>query len=84
MSGRADLTTRAWKAQTERVKARDGYRCVSCGREDDLTVDHIEPVAKTRRTDYADHELVTLCRSCNSSKGDRTLVRITYRNPKWL
>lgn len=85
MPGRRDLTTRAWRAQAARVKARDGYRCTApdCGSTVDLTVDHIDPVANTGRTEYADHELTTLCRSHNSSKGARPVLRINYRNPRW-
>lgn len=83
MSPRKDLTTRAWRVQAARIKKRDGYRCQSCGAEHDLTVDHINPVAVTQRTEYDDSELITLCRPCNSRKGKRIDQRIDYRNPKW-
>lgn len=52
------------------VFARNAYRCVSCGSEDNLSVDHIVPVSKGG-TDHPDN-LQTLCRSCNSRKGNRT------------
>jgi 5-methylcytosine-specific restriction endonuclease McrA len=80
---RADLTTRAWKTQAARIKKRDGYRCTACGSESDLTVDHIDAVANTGRTEYHDHELTTLCRPCNSRKGAHTNHRPAYRNPRW-
>lgn len=83
MPGRKDLTTRVWRAQAARVKQRDGHQCQACGSVEDLTVDHINPVAATGTTDYADHELITLCRPCNSRKGARTDARLDYRNPTW-
>lgn len=51
------------------VYERDGYQCVRCGSEDDLTLDHIIPWS----SGGADEEsnLQTMCRSCNSSKGAR-------------
>ena len=46
---------------------RDGYRCLSCGTEAQLTVDHIVPVARGGGHELSN--LQTLCRSCNSRKG---------------
>jgi len=84
VSTRPDLRTYGWKVQAERVKARDGYACQSCGSDSDLTVDHLVPVAAGGTTEPTDDELVTLCRSCNSRKGSRTEVRLTWRSPRWL
>lgn len=83
MARRKDLDTTAWREQAARVKQRDGYACTACGSEDDLTVDHIEPVAHSGQKAYADHELATLCRSCNGRKSDKLDVRIDYRSPRW-
>jgi hypothetical protein len=52
-----------------RVYARDGHRCLLCGAGYDLTLDHIVPWS-WGGTDTEDN-LRTLCRPCNSSKGDR-------------
>jgi 5-methylcytosine-specific restriction endonuclease McrA len=100
MAGRSDLSTRAWKAQAARVKARDGA-CVDCGTTEDLTVDHLEAVkvraarleaetgqawttAQVSKT-YSDEELVTRCRSHNSSKGAKLgPIRLDYRAPGWF
>jgi 5-methylcytosine-specific restriction endonuclease McrA len=57
------------RAQRERVYARDGYRCLDCGRTGDLTLDHVVPLAVQLKARYRDDELVTLCRSCNSRRG---------------
>ena len=51
------------------VFARDAYMCQHCGTRDQLTVDHIKPVARGGGNEL--ENLRTLCRPCNSSKGDR-------------
>lgn len=50
---------------------RDGFHCLRCFSTADLTLDHIVP----RSEDGADdpENLQTLCRSCNSSKGTKTI-----------
>jgi len=48
------------------VWRRDGFRCVKCGSDSDLSVDHIHPRSKGGSDDK--DNLRTLCRSCNSSK----------------
>jgi HNH endonuclease len=50
-----------------RVMARDGFRCLECGAVEDLTVDHIIPVAHGGTNEMSN--LRTLCRHCNSRKG---------------
>ena len=49
-----------------RVYARDGQACVHCGRDSDLTLDHIVPRAAGGTN--AVTNLVTACRRCNSSR----------------
>ena len=52
------------------VFRRDGHKCVYCGSNQRLTVDHIQPLSKG-----GSHSLVNLataCRSCNSSKSAKT------------
>lgn len=99
MAGRKDLASRAWKAQSGRVVARDGM-CSDCGTSEDLTADHIEAfeVRKQRLEEetgrtwgdlevaatYSDDELITRCRSCNSRKGARVGVRLDYRAAGWF
>ena len=58
------------KRQTKRnrIFARDGYRCVACGTDEDLTLDHRIP--KSRGGSDADGNLQTMCRSCNQAKAD--------------
>lgn len=52
------------------VFARDNHRCVYCGRTDDLTLDHVTPL--TRGGANTPENLKTACRSCNSSKNNKT------------
>ncbi len=57
-------------AQWEVVKARQGYKCLRCGRKEPeitLTIDHRIPLSKGG-TNYISN-IDGLCLSCNSSKG---------------
>jgi len=51
------------------VLERDRHRCVKCGSDRQLTVDHIIPLAKGGSNDLSNFQ--TLCRRCNSGKRDR-------------
>ena len=51
----------------EFVLSRDGASCKICGAEDDLTIDHIVPVALGGADNSANYQV--LCRPCNSAKG---------------
>ncbi len=55
------------KETRDRIFARDGEKCAECGREDDLTLDHI--IAVINGGSDEDDNLRVLCRSCNSRKG---------------
>jgi hypothetical protein len=51
------------------VYERDGFRCLTCGSRESLTLDHIHPFS-LGGPDTVDN-LQTLCRPCNSRKGAR-------------
>lgn len=56
-------------AKTDRafIFERDGYRCVRCGSPENITIDHIIPLARggaNKRDNYQ-----TLCGPCNQEKG---------------
>lgn len=51
------------------VFARDDLRCVRCGSDVYLTIDHIIPLARGGTDDI--ENLQTLCRPCNAAKGVR-------------
>lgn len=51
------------------VYERDGYSCVSCSAEENLTLDHIYPWSLGGNDTI--ENLQTMCQPCNSSKGAR-------------
>lgn len=57
---------RAWR---KAIKERDGNRCVYCGSNDNLTLDHIRPKAHGG-IDVA-RNLVTCCLDCNGKKSNK-------------
>lgn len=58
------------KELREQVFLRDGHACLKCGSKDDISLDHITPLASGGNN--AITNLQTLCKSCNSSKGNTT------------
>jgi len=67
-SGEISWSTSIREYVKEREKAGE---CIYCGSRKDLTLDHILPRSRSR-PDSPDNA-VWVCRSCNSSKGDRRL-----------
>ena len=57
--------------QVARVLKRDHRQCVICATKDALSVDHVVPRSKGGTND--DTNLQTLCRACNSAKGNRNV-----------
>lgn len=57
--------------QTLRMKVyeRDGFACVTCGVQTNLTLDHIKPEVLGGESTL--ENLQTMCKSCNSKKGAR-------------
>lgn len=79
-----------WASVCRLVKERDGGLCVECGTDDNLSVDHVVPLASFTEEDWAaerqydETNLQTLCTRCNGRKAHRTQVRQDWRNPRWL
>lgn len=66
----------------ERILARDGFRCVYCGRvlpPAELTLDHVQP--RMRGGDQSEGNLVTACRNCNARKASRPAWAFLAENP---
>jgi hypothetical protein len=57
-------------AKRDEIFDRDGRKCLKCGTEDSLSLDHIVPLSAGGTND--DDNLQTLCKRCNSAKGDTT------------
>lgn len=58
-----------WRSLREQIFQRDGFACHYCGDGQDLTCDHIVPLVRGGSNESSN--LVTACRACNSSKGDK-------------
>ena len=54
-----------------------GYRCLCCGHDADLRLDHIHPVSRGGSTRLSNLQL--LCKPCDEAKADRI---IDYRKGK--
>lgn len=75
--GRESLSKRLGKV-ARLIKARDGHRCVYCGKSAEesgthLQLDHLTPKSAGGK-DVATN-LVLACRSCNSARQDLPLAR---------
>lgn len=68
------------RAQSRKISrralfARDGFRCVYCGRGGvRLTLDHVVPRSRGGASDW--ENVVTSCAPCNLRKGDRLLEEL--------
>ena len=51
------------------IYKRDGYKCKYCGSKDNLVIDHVIPFSKGGKTEL--NNLQTLCKKCNSEKGNK-------------
>ena len=66
------LNARRWAAVRRAVFARDGWRCVECGKVGRLGCDHISPMEREPgQAPYDINGLQTLCRSCHIEKTRR-------------
>lgn len=54
-----------------------GSECWKCGTRENISLDHVIPVSKGGN--HSIGNMMSLCRSCNSSKGNRLLVEWRYR-----
>lgn len=57
-----------WKAVRLEVLRRDGWKCVKCGANGRLEVDHIKPVRTNPELGFEKSNLQTLCGPCHSRK----------------
>jgi 5-methylcytosine-specific restriction endonuclease McrA len=57
------------KAEVERLLEVYGSKCLRCGSNDDICIDHVVPLSKGGSNEFVN--LQPLCRGCNSWKRDR-------------
>ena len=76
-----------WKKfRQEYIQRERPQECEACKKPvsgSDLTLDHNPPLTKTGGTNAFDEaSIVVLCRSCNSRKNNRLVLRQNYSNNK--
>ncbi|HSM36782.1 MAG TPA: HNH endonuclease [Longimicrobiales bacterium] len=77
------MTTGGAAVRRRRIFARDGHRCVYCGRvlpDEQLSLDHVEP--RRKGGDHSDGNLVTACLPCNRLKGGRSAWAFLAAEPE--
>ena len=78
-----------WKTfRKDFIKKHNPQECEACSKPVsgfDLTLDHNPPLTKTGGANaYDEASIVVLCRSCNSRKNNRLMMRSNYVNAKVL
>jgi len=68
----ANIVSNVTKDEWDSIKKKYRNRCVYCGEEKKLTIDHIIPVSKGGN--HVKENIVPACISCNSRKGDRPVL----------
>jgi 5-methylcytosine-specific restriction endonuclease McrA len=63
--GQGQITVQGWVD----ALARNNGKCVSCGTDEFICIDHIVPVSLGGTN--TDDNIQPLCRTCNSEKGNR-------------
>jgi len=76
-----DLTLDQW----EEIKKNQNYKCAYCGKEIQLTIDHIVPISKGGN--HTQENIQGLCKSCNCKKQNKIDSRgfeliLNYFKPK--
>lgn len=51
------------------VMIRDGFICQYCGKQKELTIDHVVPVSRGGKSTF--ENCVTACKDCNNIKSDK-------------
>lgn len=64
------FTSKGLSLSRQNILKRDGNRCLYCGSNRELTLDHVLPKSRGGKTEWAN--LATACKKCNSKKGDHT------------
>ena len=78
----ARLDSKRWQWLRLRVFARDGWRCVDCGRAGRLECDHIVPMRKGGDA-FDLSNLQTLCRGCHIDKSAQESTKPDPARDRW-
>nr|DAI89493.1 MAG TPA: HNH endonuclease bacteriophage, HNH Endonuclease, DNA.52A [Caudoviricetes sp.] len=57
-----------WLAKRDKIKRRDGYKCVKCSCKDDLHVHHTYYLPDKMPWEVPDDCLITLCKVCHENE----------------
>jgi len=71
-----------WSPEMVRALYEQQPACVLCGKEDDLTTDHVQPLSLGFGLEPGN--AVTLCRSCNSTKCNKLLEDLPAKTRRKL
>lgn len=71
---RPDIPPMVWKELKKRVYDTYGKICLCCSSTENISVDHIKPYSRFPELCIEFENLQPLCRSCNSSKGNRIII----------
>ena len=63
-----------WLCLRTRVIQKYGSKCMKCGSQESIAVDHIKPRSKFPELELDFDNMQVLCRVCNSSKSNRHVV----------
>jgi hypothetical protein len=75
---RPDIPPRTWRELRKKVFETYGEICLKCLSTDNICVDHIKPYSIFPELCIEFNNLQPMCRSCNSSKGNKHFI--DYRN----
>lgn len=73
-------STAEYKKNRKIVLESNNYICHYCHGPAN-TADHIQPVSQGGTNDISN--LLPACHNCNSTRQDRTVVRLKYWNPRY-
>jgi len=60
-----------WRRKRNEIFKRDNYACQNCGSRLNLQVHHWEYIWGREPWDYADENLITLCKICHTKEHDK-------------